>query len=73
MVSPLVSGDRRFVWGDRTYVMGILNVTPDSFSDGGEFATIAQAQAQAQALIAGGWMCWTLGASPPDRGRRKFP
>lgn len=26
---------RDFVWGARTYVMGILNVTPDSFSDGG--------------------------------------
>lgn len=26
---------RDFVWGSRTYVMGILNVTPDSFSDGG--------------------------------------
>ncbi|MFM7886377.1 MAG: dihydropteroate synthase, partial [Pseudanabaena sp.] len=29
--------DRQFVWGDRTYLMGILNVTPDSFSDGGQF------------------------------------
>ena len=25
------------VWGTRTHVMGILNVTPDSFSDGGRF------------------------------------
>jgi hypothetical protein len=24
-------------WKDRTYVMGILNMTPDSFSDGGEY------------------------------------
>jgi len=29
--------DRQFIWGDRTYLMGILNVTPDSFSDGGQF------------------------------------
>lgn len=29
--------DRQFIWGDRTYIMGILNVTPDSFSDGGKF------------------------------------
>jgi dihydropteroate synthase len=28
-------GSRIFVWGDRTYVMGILNVTPDSFSGDG--------------------------------------
>ncbi len=26
-----------FRWGDRTLVMGILNLTPDSFSDGGRF------------------------------------
>ena len=29
--------DRRLELGDRTLVMGILNVTPDSFSDGGRF------------------------------------
>ena len=28
-------GGRRFVWGTRTYIMGILNVTPDSFSGDG--------------------------------------
>jgi len=29
--------DRQFIWGDRTYLMGVLNITPDSFSDGGQF------------------------------------
>ncbi|MFN8904512.1 MAG: dihydropteroate synthase, partial [Pseudanabaena sp.] len=29
--------DRQFMWGDRTYIMGVLNLTPDSFSDGGQF------------------------------------
>jgi dihydropteroate synthase len=43
--------DRHFNWGERTYLMGILNVTPDSFSDGGEFNTVASAIAQAQAMI----------------------
>src|SRR5439155_11816999 len=28
-------GGRRFEWGTRTYVMGIVNVTPDSFSGDG--------------------------------------
>jgi dihydropteroate synthase len=28
-------GDREFHWGSRTYVMGIVNVTPDSFSGDG--------------------------------------
>jgi dihydropteroate synthase len=34
--------------------MGVLNVTPDSFSDGGEFNTTAAALSQAQALVAAG-------------------
>jgi dihydropteroate synthase len=35
--------DRRLELGDRTLVMGILNVTPDSFSDGGRFLDSRQA------------------------------
>ena len=34
--------------------MGVLNVTPDSFSDGGRFASVEAALAQAQALVAAG-------------------
>jgi dihydropteroate synthase len=34
--------------------MGILNVTPDSFSDGGDFNTASTALAQAQAMVAAG-------------------
>jgi dihydropteroate synthase len=33
--SPTRIGPRTFAWGERTYVMGILNVTPDSFSGDG--------------------------------------
>ncbi|MGB6821204.1 MAG: dihydropteroate synthase, partial [Candidatus Acidiferrales bacterium] len=28
---------RKLVLGERTLIMGVLNVTPDSFSDGGQF------------------------------------
>lgn len=35
-------------------VMGILNVTPDSFSDGGQFNTLDAALAQAERMIAAG-------------------
>ena len=28
---PMQIGNRTFVWGERTYIMGIINVTPDSF------------------------------------------
>ncbi|MDR7037246.1 dihydropteroate synthase [Methylobacterium sp. BE186] len=40
--------------GQRTLVMGILNVTPDSFSDGGRFLGEDAATAQADALVAEG-------------------
>jgi len=43
--------DRSFAWGQRTYLMGVLNVTPDSFSDGGQFNTPATALAQARHLV----------------------
>lgn len=32
---PIDIGKRRFRWGERTFVMGIINVTPDSFSGDG--------------------------------------
>ena len=38
----------------RPQIMGILNVTPDSFSDGGKFTAIDSALAQAQRMIAEG-------------------
>jgi dihydropteroate synthase len=34
---------KSFEWGSRTYLMGVLNVTPDSFSDGGKFQTVTAA------------------------------
>lgn len=39
--------DRTLSLGERTLVMGILNVTPDSFSDGGRFLDVDQAVARA--------------------------
>src|SRR4028118_2303451 len=45
---------RSLEWGQRTYLMGVLNVTPDSFSDGGKFNTPAAALMQAQQLVAAG-------------------
>lgn len=46
--------DRTFQWGDRTVVMGVLNVTPDSFSDGGLYHSRDAALKQAHHLIHAG-------------------
>ena len=39
--APTQIGPRLFEWGSRTYVMGIVNVTPDSFSGDGLLASVA--------------------------------
>jgi dihydropteroate synthase len=44
-------GERAFDCSERTLVMGILNVTPDSFSDGGRFLDRATAVAHATRMI----------------------
>lgn len=56
-IPPLTIGRSVFDWGRRTYLMGILNVTPDSFSGDGLLAQtdwVAAAVAQATAQIAAG-------------------
>ncbi len=45
---------RRSITIDRPLVMGILNVTPDSFSDGGDFVSQDAALRRAEAMIAEG-------------------
>src|SRR6476661_2144117 len=47
-------GDRDLVCGERTHVMGVLNVTPDSFSDGGRFFDPDAAAEHGLALAAEG-------------------
>ncbi|WP_373479050.1 dihydropteroate synthase [Geminocystis sp.] len=54
MVRILTIRNHQFNWGDRTFLMGILNVTPDSFSDGGQFNGIEKALKQAQKMISDG-------------------
>ena len=44
-------GERAFDCSERTLVMGILNVTPDSFSDGGRFLDRAAAIAHATQMV----------------------
>jgi dihydropteroate synthase len=54
MKKSLAIRGKNFEWGDRTYVMGVLNVTPDSFSDGGRFSTVTAAVDRAVQMVAAG-------------------
>lgn len=51
MTGNMKIGNRIFTFGKKVYIMGILNVTPDSFSDGGKFDTLEHAMAQAEKMI----------------------
>ncbi|WP_373534694.1 dihydropteroate synthase [Microcoleus sp.] len=52
--AQIIIRNKAFEWGKRTYLMGVLNITPDSFSDGGDFYTIESALAQAENMVKSG-------------------
>ncbi len=59
--------------GRRTLVMGILNVTPDSFSDGGLFQGEAAARAQAARLVGEGAAILDIGGESTRPGHTPVP
>jgi dihydropteroate synthase len=60
---------RGSVFLDRPLLVGILNVTPDSFSDGGRFAGIEAALAHAEELLAAGATILDVGGESTRPGR----
>ncbi len=59
-------------WG-RPHVMGILNVTPDSFSDGGRFLDKDRAVGHAQAMVRAGADIIDIGGESTRPGAQKVP
>lgn len=55
-------------WGCRTWLMGVINVTPDSFSDGGRFDRPQAAVRQARRLLDAGVDVLDLGAQSTRPG-----
>ena len=66
-------GDRAFDCSERTLVMGILNVTPDSFSDGGRFLDRATAVAHATELVEDGADVIDIGGESTRPGSDPVP
>ncbi|RJO66200.1 MAG: dihydropteroate synthase [Myxococcales bacterium] len=64
---------RTFDFSQRTYVMGILNVTPDSFSDGGRFADFDAAIAQALRMEEEGADLIDIGGESTRPGSDRVP
>ncbi|MFB2836484.1 dihydropteroate synthase [Floridanema evergladense] len=67
----LIIRDRTFVWGKRTYLMAVLNVTPDSFSDGGDFYNLNAALSQAKYLVESGADILDIGGESTRPGSQK--
>ena len=57
---------RSLLYTARTLIMGVLNVTPDSFSDGGQFFSFDQAIAHAEKMINEGADIIDIGANRRD-------
>ncbi|USZ69025.1 dihydropteroate synthase [Halorussus salilacus] len=68
------SPDRRgYPWEDRTAVMGVLNVTPDSFHDGGEYERIEDAVARAEEMVEAGADIVDVGGESTRPGADETP
>lgn len=52
--TPLTINGITLDYTKETFIMGILNVTPDSFSDGGKYTSVAAAVQQAKKMVAEG-------------------
>jgi dihydropteroate synthase len=59
--------------GARTHIMGILNVTPDSFSDGGRYSALDQALSRAREMAAAGADIIDIGGESTRPGADPVP
>ena len=70
-VFDLRCGDYTLSIGKRTYIMGILNVTPDSFSDGGKYLDIERAIGHCHEMVRNGADIIDVGGEPTRPGHSK--
>lgn len=66
-------GNREFDTEHQTYVMGILNVTPDSFSDGGKYSSLDQALRHVEQMIGEGADLIDIGGESTRPGYVQIP
>ena len=75
-MNPLTVGNFTFDWGARTYVMGVLNITPDSFSGDGLIAKGEAVQAgleQARRFVDAGAAILDVGGESTRPGSEPIP
>jgi len=69
----LQCGRFRFELGRRPLVMGVLNVTPDSFSDGGHYRSLEFAVSRAEEMVASGVDLIDIGGESTRPGSPSVP
>lgn len=68
----MIIGDKGFDFKHHFYIMGILNVTPDSFSDGGKYNDLDKALMHAERLISDGADIIDIGGESTRPGYTKI-
>ena len=68
----MIIGNKEFDLEHYFYVMGILNVTPDSFSDGGQYSNLDDAFFQAESMIRDGAHILDVGGESTRPGHEKI-
>ncbi len=71
-ISQMQIGNQTFQVADSTYIMGILNVTPDSFSDGGKYNNTDAALKQVERMAAEGAAIIDVGGESTRPGHEKI-
>jgi dihydropteroate synthase len=69
----LTAGGRRLVLGESAWLMGVVNATPDSFSDAGRYPTLVSRVARAGQLIAAGARIVDVGGESATTNRPPVP
>ena len=69
----MIIGGKKFLDEGKTYICGILNVTPDSFSDGGKFNTMDRALFHVEEMIRDGMDLLDLGGESTRPGYTLLP
>lgn len=68
----MIIGNKNFDTKNNVYIMGILNVTPDSFSDGGKYNNLDSALFQAESMIKNGADIIDIGGESTRPGYTKI-
>ena len=70
--TEMIIGNKTFDTQHEAYIMGILNVTPDSFSDGGKFNTLDAALRQTERMVEEGAAIIDIGGESTRQGYTKL-